>query len=232
MKKCLALVFLVYSSITALQTYSGTDAKGRPLDHKLIKRMHISNGIFIEVGASDGVTQSNTCLLERNFGWTGILVEPSPIAYEQACTNRPNSHCFQCALGSFAEDGSSVCGDFNGALMSSVNGKRLFSPLSISVPIRSLQSILDEMAISHVNFFSLDTEGYEYNILQGIDFEKTSFDYILIEIYNWDYNSIVSFLANRGYQLIKCLSGYNHHDNPYWDGTHNHYLFVNNLLSK
>ena len=34
------------------------------------------NGIFIEVGAADGVDQSNTLLLEIKYSWTGLLVEP------------------------------------------------------------------------------------------------------------------------------------------------------------
>lgn len=35
-----------------------------------------NNGIFLEVGAADGVTLSNTLFLERERNWTGLLIEP------------------------------------------------------------------------------------------------------------------------------------------------------------
>ena len=76
-----------------------------------------------------------------------------------------------------------------------------------------------------LKFFSLDTEGYELNVLKGIDFAKTTFDYLLIEIYNYQYQEIVDFLADKGYEMIRNLSNYNKIDNRIWDGTHNDYLF-------
>ena len=35
------------------------------------------NGVLVEFGATNGVNLSNTVLLERQFGWTGILAEPA-----------------------------------------------------------------------------------------------------------------------------------------------------------
>jgi hypothetical protein len=49
------------------------------------------NGFFIEIGASDGILLSNTYLLERNYNWRGICVEPIPSNYELLCKNRPRS---------------------------------------------------------------------------------------------------------------------------------------------
>lgn len=193
--------------------------------------MNYTNGVFIEVGAYDGVMQSNTKRLEEYYGWTGILVEPSGVLFESLSSNRPNSKCFQCALGSFEENNTYVWGDFNGHLMSSVEGKRLkkVNPLKESVHervlMRNLQSILDEVGICHVNFFSLDAEGYEFNILKGIDFDKTTFDYLLIEIYNNEYEGTISFLTDKGYKMIQNFSNYNEKMDENWDGTHNDYLF-------
>jgi FkbM family methyltransferase len=187
--------------------------------------MNYRNGTFVEVGAFDGVMQSNTKLLEEMYDWTGILIEPSENLFKTLCENRPKSLCYQCALGSFEQDNTYVWGDFNGVTMSSVNGSRLNRPADKQVLMRSLQSILDETGISHVNFFSLDTEGYELAILQGIDFKKTTFDYLLIEIYPDEYSGVVALLSANGYEMIENFSNYNVTDNPYWDGTHNDYLF-------
>ena len=52
----------VYGNKT--KSYSLRDFDGIPLDRKLISKMKMSGGFFIEAGAHDGVTQSNTKLLE------------------------------------------------------------------------------------------------------------------------------------------------------------------------
>ena len=221
-----SLIFLFKLSIVfANVSYSLTDCFGVPLDIKLIDILKMNEGIFIEVGANDGINQSNTKLLEDVYAWTGILVEPSDNLFSILCENRPNSKCFQCALGTFEENESYIYGDFDGNLMSSVSGIRLNHKLDKITLVRSLQSILDETGISHINFFSLDTEGYELNILKGIDFSKTTFDYLLIEIYRDQYEEIISFLSAKGYELISSFSNYSYSTNPTWDGTHNDYLF-------
>ncbi len=206
------------------RTYSMVDSEKIPLDHKLLDLMNYFNGVFIEVGALDGNEISNTKLFEEFYGWSGILVEPSPVLYSRLCANRPRSKCFQCALGSFEEDGTYAYGDFDGHPMASLIG-RAGRTADVRVLLRSLQSILDECDIRHVNFFSLDTEGYELNILKGIDFNKTTFDYLLIEVYNHQFDDIVALLAEHEYDLISNFSNYNKISNPGWDETHNDYLF-------
>src|SRR3954469_18651828 len=50
------------------------------------------NGFFLELGAGDGLWISNTLLLERQFNWTGILIEPTSV-FERLRKNRPNCIC-------------------------------------------------------------------------------------------------------------------------------------------
>lgn len=233
-KQVLFVIFILSAAFTLEiqtkpKTYSAYDSKKNPLDLKLVQLMNYRNGIFIEVGAFDGIFSSNTKLLEEDYDWTGILVEPSANLFDVLCKNRPNSHCFQCALGSFEENNTYAYGDFDGHAMSSFTNRR-DEPATYQVLIRSLQSILDECGLTHINFFSLDTEGYELNILKGIDFDKTSFDYLLIEVYNHQYQQIIEFLADKGYVMVCCLTNYNKKDNPGWDGTHNDYLFRRSTL--
>jgi FkbM family methyltransferase len=220
------IVLPFFSLQGAQPTYSLADNRGVPLDHKLVERMRFNNGVFIEVGAHDGIEQSNTKLLEEAYGWTGILIEPSNNLFTKLCGNRPQSKCFQCALGDFSQDNTWIVGDFDGDLMSSVGGNRLRRNPAQKVLVRSLQSNLDEMELRHINFFSLDTEGYELNILKGIDFTKTTFDCILVEIYLADLQEIISFLSSKGYLMTENFTNYNKASNPKWDGTHNDYLFM------
>jgi len=216
-------LFKIYFCITLglcfasknLPSYSLTDSKGRPLDHKLVEVLNRKNGFFIEVGAYDGVCQSNTLLLEQHFNWKGLLIEANPYLIESIKKNRPTSIAYSCALGNFDQNYTYVYGDFqNQSPMCSIDGVRLNTTPLTKVSIRSLQSILDELHVHHIDLFSLDVEGYEYNILQGIDFDKTTFDYFLIEIYQKDYDKIVHFLRERNYDLVENFSGYNKVDNP------------------
>lgn len=230
LKKLSLLFLLPVSSVVANISYSGIDSDRIPFDHKLVKLMNFRNGTFIEVGANDGLAQSNTKLLEEMYGWTGVLVEPSETTFAMLQKNRPYSKCFQCALGTFEENETYVYGDFDGDLMSSVNGQRQNKEPTHEVLMRSLQSILDEVGLVHVNFFSLDTEGYEFNILQGLDFTRAVFDYLLIEIYINDYEKIVSYLEEKGYTMVECFSNYNPISNPGFSGIHNDYLFKRKSL--
>jgi hypothetical protein len=52
-----------------------------------------TDGYFIEIGASNGINLSNTYLLEKDYHWKGICVEPIPKNFELLCKNRPNSLC-------------------------------------------------------------------------------------------------------------------------------------------
>jgi hypothetical protein len=58
-------------------SYALVDAMGQPLDLKLDALFgQKTGGVFIELGANDGLTQSNTAFFEFSRGWTGLLVEP------------------------------------------------------------------------------------------------------------------------------------------------------------
>lgn len=208
-----------------LQSFASPDAAGIPLDLKLLGLLGKRAGFFVEAGAFDGLTSSNTALLERSFDWTGALVEPSPAAFATCQANR-TSPVYNCALVPFAHEQDEISGDFDGTAMSSVGGQRLGSDTSISVPARTLQSILDEQRARHVDLFSLDTEGYELEVLQGIDYDRTTFGWFVIELYRTNFDATCAYLAERGYDLVGNFTGFNPKDNPIWDGTHNDFLFA------
>jgi hypothetical protein len=63
----------------------------------MLKYVTETTGIYVEVGANDGVTQSYTYELEK-LGWHGILIEPSKVAFDMCAKDRPNNKLFNCAL--------------------------------------------------------------------------------------------------------------------------------------
>jgi hypothetical protein len=149
--RCVLLLLLSPLSLFAGEvSYSLVDSLGIPLDEKLVRLMNYTGGVFVEAGAHDGLTQSNTKRLEESHGWTGILVEPSPSLFNVLVANRPQSRCYRCALGSFEQNNRYVAGDFDGSLMSSVDGQRRSRSAKQPVLVRSLQSILDEVGLKDI----------------------------------------------------------------------------------
>ena len=205
-------------------------------DHKIFKKFkNILNSTFIEVGAHNGITQSNTILLENINDWTGILIEPSKILENDLKSNRPNSIIEMCAVSNF---NGVISGDFNGQLMSSIEGKRwkeyyLLNGIeqpSISVSCHTLTDICKKHNLLNINFCSIDVEGNEYNVLEGIDFDTININYFLIEIYEFDRDNIINFMKNKGYEGEN-FSNFSKTTHPNWDGTHQDYLFTkDNLL--
>ena len=194
------------------------------LDLKLKEYLNTPNGFFIEAGANNGIDQNNTKIFEDLFGWKGLLVEPSISAYEVCKQNRPNSIVINAALSS--KDDIEIVGDFDGHLMSSINGKRRNNTNNmVTIKTKTLTSILKEHDIKNVDFISLDVEGFEFDVLRGFDFNIWQPSYILIEI-NGDAKTFIDpYLEKFGYKNIKNLSDFGPHNNPLWDGTHNDYLY-------
>lgn len=195
------------------------------LQDKLRNYINFRDGNYIEIGAFDGIFQSNTKFLEDEFGWTGVLIEPSENKFNELVKNRPNNKLYNCACVSNDYLLDKIKGDFIGMAMSSIGGKRRNSSSIIEVDAMAMTSILDDSNIEHFNFLSLDVEGYELEVLNGLDLNKYKIDWVLIEIYNKDKDNIIKHMEDNGYELICNLSGYNHIDYPNWDGTHNDYLF-------
>ena len=215
-------------------SYSLVDSSKVALDAKLDELFkNKTNGFFIELGAHDGLTQSNTAFFEFNRGWKGILIEPSISQFEKCVINRPNSFCFNYACVSNTYTESSVSGNFDGTLMASVDGTRNNpTHFSISVPAKTLSAIIDSITpgVEVIDLLSLDTEGYELHILQGLDLNKHRPRYMLIEVYTKDFDALVAFLKLNSYNLHSNFSNYNKQNSPIWDGSHNDYLFVDTTV--
>ena len=75
---------------------------------------------------------------------------------------------------------------------------------SVVVNSKTLTKILDEISAPNlIDFFSLDVEGYEYEIIKGINFNKYNFKFFLIETSN---EQVISYLNNKNYNLLEKLS--------------------------
>jgi FkbM family methyltransferase len=169
------------------------------LDAKLDAIIDCDGGFFVEAGANDGFTQSNTYWLERFRAWRGILVEPMPDLAAQARLSRPASTVVECALVSANDARTSVRMHF-GDLMSIVDGARAEDwpaagtvlgwrdPHELDVDARTLSSLLDEHGAPEVDLLSLDVEGFEAPALCGLDLDRHAPRYVLVEIHDREHD--------------------------------------------
>lgn len=164
------------------------------LDRTLERYLPERDGFFVEAGAHDGFVQSNTYYFERFKHWHGVLVEPIPELYARCMTERRHSAVFNCALVSSHYHGRTATMQY-GDLFSLISGAQGSSEAdeahvrtgapqnySVTVPARTLSSVLDEAAAQQIDLLSLDVEGYEPEVLEGLDLDRHAPRYMLIEM--------------------------------------------------
>jgi FkbM family methyltransferase len=176
------------------------------LDRQMIERLP-ATGVFLEIGANDGYSQSNTFALETLYGWRGILIEPLPRHYEKCRKVRTNSECFNVACAS--QPGEVVLDDSNltsvalGLQDKAEEASRLHSGRLVTVPAVTLSSVIDRSSFSRVDFLSIDVEGAELEVLQGLDLDRHLPDFLLVET---KHPEAVSDLLGRRLKLTESLS--------------------------
>lgn len=173
------------------------------------------NGFFVEFGALDGKKDSNTYLLEKDYGWQGILAEPGRTFHADLASNR------SCIIDHRAV--TDVTGN-------SVEFKEVDAQLGLSgivehfhdkdwaVKVRaqstgamynvdtvSLNDLLSEHnAPKEIDYISVDTEGSEYLILKNFDFSQYRVGLFSVEHNNVETirNDIKELMEQNGYVRI------------------------------
>jgi len=181
------------------------------------------HGVFIELGALDGILYSNTKLFEDNFGWTGILIEPHPLKYQALKQNRPNCFLFNDLVSNSTEelnfkyflDGYSPVSGVEKTLSKhhydeyyNNEDKKQHAQSEILLKTRTLSDIIKSTNLDHIDFMSLDVEGHEYEVLLSFDF-SIQIDVILIEMLGVDLERdelCRKILINNGYIFDKKVS--------------------------
>lgn len=200
------------------------------LDRKLERHLDFDGGVFVEAGANDGFEQSNTYYFEKMRRWTGLLVEPVPELAAECRKNRA-APVVEAALVDRDVPGARVTLHLAG-LMSTVAGafgddestarhvrtglevQSLPPAPPISVPARTLSSLLDEAGLTKVDLLSLDIEGGELTAIRGLDCPRHAPRFVCVEARN--PAAMVEALA-PWYRLVEVLTEL---------GTHQDLLFA------
>lgn len=167
------------------------------------------DGFFVEIGAFDGVSFSNTYFFEA-VGWSGILVEAVPEMIAAARQHRPFSRCVHAVVGSAV--GRSRFHVVNGpggvATLSFSEADELHrdrvrkeggSIREIQVPLQTLDAILGEVD-APIDFISIDVEGGELEVLKGFSLDKYQPRVLVVEDNSAGRDTRVrEWLGARGY---------------------------------
>ena len=164
-------------------------------------------GYFVEFGATNGIDLSNTYVLEKQFGWSGIVAEPAGLWHEALKANRSchiETDCVWRESNAVLTFNEVDFGEFSTIdTYSSVDAlsKVRKQGKAYSVNSISLNDMLDKYkAPSRIDFLSIDTEGSEYEILSNFDFGKYQFTTICCEHnYMPVREKIFSLLTKHGY---------------------------------
>ncbi|QKQ25912.1 FkbM family methyltransferase [Candidatus Reidiella endopervernicosa] len=167
-----------------------------------------TNGYFVEFGASDGIKFSNTYLLEKEYGWQGILAEPGKIWHTDLANNRDAAVDHSCVWSSSHDTLSFTEADV--ATLSTISkfsdhdhhAKTRKESTTYEVKTLSLNDLLEKHnAPRQIDYLSIDTEGSEFEILNSFNFDKYEISIITCE-HNFTRNreQIFNLLSRHGYR--------------------------------
>lgn len=164
------------------------------------------NGFFVEFGAGDGVTNSNTHLLEKEYGWNGILAEPRKTAYSNCLAQRtamssPYAVTNGVGVMQFRETPIGELSCLHGyENCDGLAGARVHGEI-YPVLTTTLDGLLQyHHAPDYIDYISIDTEGNEFEVLQAYSFKH------YIQLITVEHNGqeerrqkIHSLLTSKGY---------------------------------
>ena len=177
------------------------------------EKLQMTNGVFVDVGANDGIHGSMSYQLEKD-GWRGILIEPNPQLVKHLREVR-TSPVFQCAISSTEGDLPffMVEGPGNIDGLSRFDYTKEFEDHVIScggsvnktiVNVRKISNVIEEAKnLNEIDLLKIDVEGHELDVLKSFDFKKYNPSLIITEDNFKDSDkSVRLFLASKGYAVI------------------------------
>lgn len=179
-------------------------ALDRLLEHKL-------NGFYVEVGCHHPFRFSNTYFFYKR-GWRGVCIDPLPGTVKEFKKWRPRDQVLE--VGVSQKPGAMLYYMFNEPALNTfdkaiadqrdgVRGYKLEN--TVSIPTKSLSSILDSMALpGQIDFFSVDVEGLDLEVLKSNNWVKYRPKIIVAEaltanLIGLETDVIAKYLMEQGY---------------------------------
>ncbi len=181
---------------------------------QILRALGVEKPTYIDIGANDPIKINNTYFFYKN-GSKGICIEPDPVLFKQIKKKRPRDICLNAGIGAEKETladfyviSANVLSTFSKEeadyLVKTTNKK---IEKVIKVPLIPLESIVKKyLGNKAPNFVSLDTEGYDFEILKSLDFQKFRPEIFCVETLTYTEDKterkkteIIEFMAGKGY---------------------------------
>lgn len=187
----------------------------------------LRSGVFVDVGAHDGITISNTYFLEKYRGWSGVCVEARGELANKCRETRPGSAVVECAVAN--REGTME-------FLSCEGYTEMISGLAETMPANTkariereqrahggwtdkrqvqvcrLADILEGLSIKRVHYLSVDVQGAEFEAIQSLDFDEVQVDVVNFAAnYPDSVGAIIEYLEAKGFERVF----YNHPHQQY-----------------
>ncbi|XP_042884910.1 protein Star-like [Penaeus japonicus] len=182
------------------------------------------NGFFLEAGALDGYYQSNTFFLERDYNWTGLLVEPNPVFFQSLLTRHRRAWATDLCLGTkpyplktefWVHTGADASQSLIAASRSGLLKEHLENYASDGLESGSVVevncvpaiSILSALNVTQIDLFSLDIENAEVDVMQWFPFDRVHVEVLVVE--HWtaedpeDSRAFVRLVEAKGFSFYR-----------------------------
>ncbi|MBS1488663.1 MAG: FkbM family methyltransferase [Bacteroidetes bacterium] len=176
-----------------------------------------THGVFLDIGANDGVTYSNTYFFEKELKWNGVCIEPLPHTFEKLKQNRD---CIveNCAVG--AKNSKEIFLEISGyaEMLSGLKSKydkrhldRIDSEIKlyggtkkeVELNVVNINQLIMKHSIDLIDYCNIDTEGSELYILKAVNFNKIKINVLTVEAnYKIDRIKLKFYLFLRGYRYV------------------------------
>lgn len=172
------------------------------------------NGIFIDIGAHDGITNSHTFFFENTLKWSGICIEPHTSLYNDLISHRKCVSLNCCVYDhissvEFAEHSglteslSGIVSEYTADFINKItqdNIKHFATTTLKQKDTYTLNHICRLFGVSSIDYLVIDTNCSEYKILHGIDFDNLNIKVISIKNnIEMMFETIYSFLLSKKY---------------------------------
>lgn len=200
--------------------YHSQDKQDEILDKHVFKGYR--RGVFVEIGAWDGVCFSNTLFFEQQRKWTGINIEPLADKYADLVNNRPSCTNLNIAVSDTEGEAdflaitgptgmlSGLEANYDPRHLQRIEKERAefhTDAKTVKVVVKRLSTVFREHNIRRVHYLSIDAEGSELPIVRSIDYDFTYIDVIGFENnYPDKTKAVIEFLEQKGYKMLPIQS--------------------------
>jgi FkbM family methyltransferase len=199
-------VLFIRSNILFGKYYS-QDGQDMILSTLLLNEISDENNLIIDIGANHPVKYSNSLFFEKYFNCKTIAIDPISEFKPLWDKLRPQAKFISIGLGSstgfldinIPKKGDNMFSSVEGGLMKKYRHEECEQR---KIKVDTLKNILIKEGIKKILFISIDVEGFEFQVLEGIDFDKVEISALVVENNSTSYfgeDKIRDFIIDKGF---------------------------------